>query len=256
MKNKALVYIFSALVSFAVGLGGVYLVKKYLAPQTQQTTVAKPVAQDKPQQTVAEKPKLPPVDEPEQNPVDVPVPEQPATEPEEETVAAPVLALARATVTQTPEETFNVEGLSTKLPPVGQLEYKLFDKEEHVYTSTDGRFENVAPNAAGSYTLIVTDTGTGKQSGARVLKGFVVKKAVERLTEEQVASILNTGNAGALNAYRDHFVDKPKVNCNQSEVSNLSGVFQGVSMDGYTATVSDLEYDSLGRIVSLTVTLN
>ena len=253
MKNKALVYIFSALVSFAVGLGGVYLVKKYLAPQTQQTTVAKPVVQDNPQQTVAQEPEPQPVEELVQETVEVPVPEP---VPEEETVAAPVLAIGRATVTQTPEETFNVEGLATKLPPVGELEYKLFDKEEHVYTSIDGRFENVAPNAAGSYTLIVTDTGTGKQSGARVLKGFVVKKAVERLTEEQVAAILNTGNADALNAYRDHFVDKPKVNCNQSEVSNLSGVFQGVSMDGYTATVSDLEYDSLGRIVSLTVTLN
>jgi len=289
--NKVLSYILTGLVSMLVAFGCVYLVKSMTGPKAEKVATTRPSSAARPSSasrpTSASRPSSAsrPASEPKPAPAEVetkaqepapaaqPAP-QPVATPEpapavqqpaptvqqqapaaSEDVAAPVILLSRMELIQTAEGTFTVKNLRVKEAPVGELTYELSDKENHRYTSQDGQFEGVAPNSTGQYTLVVTDSGTGKNA-SRLVKGFILQKEVTRLTEDQVAALFNTGNAGALSAHKDQFVAKPKINCNQAGINTLSGVFQGVSMDGYTASVSNLEYDSLGRIVSMTVTLN
>ena len=261
MRNKALSYIFAALLSFVVGAGCAYLWKTQFAKEPVKKTANVQPTQIDPAPN-EEEPKAqsftPQAKETK--------PQEPAQPVAQDKVAAvednisaeaekPIVLTGRLLVTQTAEGTFTVTGLRTK-NAVGNLEYELKDKEKHRYTSKDGNFENVAPNADGRYMVIVTDAGTGLKSDVRSISGFILQKEVEKLNEKDVADILNTGNASKLNPFKDRFVNKTRISCNQAGINNWSDVFQAVSMDGMTASVSDLEYDVLGRIVSLTITLN
>lgn len=188
-----------------------------------------------------------------------PLPEQniePEVTPVEEVVETPdpVLIISHISVVQDDNETFTVAGIRAK--DVGtEVEFELRDDENHRYTSPDGNFKEVAGNAKGVYYASVKDLATGKKSSSRLAKGFIVKKPVQKMEASEVAAMFNTGNADSFKKYRDHFVDKPVIKSNRNNISAMSQVFQCVSMEFMTVSVSDLEYDSLGRIVSLTVTI-
>ena len=261
MKKNVLVYALLALLAMAVGLGAVYFLRKEKVVEP-----ARPV--------VTELPKADPDPVPEQEAQELaqqadvnPGPEEPeitaAEEPsvshtQEEAPAAPVLVISSAQVEAVSEDRFRVSGLKVRGASEAGVTYELFDRESHKYYSDSGVFENIEANSSGAYMVRAIDKETKLNSQVRTLKGFALQKPVDRLSATDLAKIFNTGNAGELEEYRARFVDtkRCRITCNHAEITTLSQVFQAVSMEGYTATVSNIQYDANGRIKSLTVSLD
>lgn len=278
MSKNATTYSLTAIISIAVGIGAMYFLKPImmdsmgLFEKKDKVTsvidrIQRKIEQESPKietQINESEPEVnvQPVLEPEKMTVSEPVAVVPETikEPEltvepEVVLPTPVLITSRVLVVQDENETFTVSGLSAK--DVGSdVEFVLSDDESHRYNSSDGQFTNVSGNTKGTYIATVKDLNTGKSSVARVVKGFIVRKPVVKMEAAEVEAMFNTGNAAAFKDKSDRFVDKVVFKCNMSEVTTVTTVFQKVSMEDLRVSVSDLEYDSLGRIKSMTITLN
>lgn len=262
MKKNIFVYALLVLVAMAIGFGAVYFLKKKGAeePAPPVSTVL-PEPAPAPKEEV-EAPARPVITEPAQTVVETTVPKENTSAPEveapkEEAPAAPVVIISSAQVKAMSENSFKVSGLKAKGASESGVTYELFDREKHKYFSETGDFEDIEPNSAGSYYVRAIDKETQLISQVRTLKGFSVQKPIDRLSASDLTAVFNTGNAGELDDYRAKFVDSKRcrVTCNLSEITTLSQVFQAVSMDGLTATVTDIRYDATGKITSLSVSL-
>lgn len=280
MSKKATTYSLTAIISIAVGIGAMYFLKPVLMDsmglfekKEEVTNVIAELKKNIEQEslkTEMEKQEITPESESQeiqaqeaesitaQESVVAPEPIKEPVQIVEEPVVelpTPVLITSRVSVVQDENETFTITGLVAK--DVGiDMEFVLSDEENHRYASSSGQFTGVSGNAKGTYVATVKDLNTGKISVARAIKGFIVQKPVSRMSVAEVEAMFNTGNADEFKKKSDHFVDKVAFRCNKPEVTTISSVFTQVSMEDLKVSVSDLEYDFLGRIKSLTITLN
>lgn len=258
MKNSVL-YVLLAVLSLGIGCGAGYLVKYYLGPDTGDYTRSYSTSYYKTE----------PVAQKITTPVETPVThneyadeEEPQEEPEAET-EAPAEAKAESVA---PELSLNVKSASVKLGSDtkfsvsgikvegsgGPYSYVLYDGT-HRYTSDSGNFKGVEPNDKGSYTLKVTDSGTGK-SVQKSLSGFYMP--VEKMDVNKLVSVLNGENGLYLDMFKDYFVDfsQCRVKCNLDDVKIVRQVSTKTNL-GYKATVNSVKYDQSGRIQFIDLTL-
>lgn len=281
--KKNVVYVLLAILAMAIGVAVVYCVKQgidikeVLSRLKPRTELA--VDTDQPEESLSQVQESPIAPTPEEStaghnvvaegqPVETPA-ETPAETQAEILVtphieevqvvpAEPQLSVDKSgcRVEQIAESGFMVSGLRAKNVKGSRLSYVLSDSEGHRYESTDGFFENVAPNEKGTYAVVVRDLDNGEKSKASIISGFKIVKPIEKLSAAELSAIFNTGSGDSLNSVQDKFARNCKVRSNRSEVSTMSKVFELVNMQDLRATVTDVEYDAVGRIVSFYVSFN
>ena len=286
--NNILKYILTAVVAFAVGIGGVYLVRTLSAGKSPEPVTEKPG-----RTTVTDKPvtltELPAKEQDtdtvgetgsgtgQQQPSaeDVPavrdVPQTSSgTDRTTVTESAPAIAVDKSAVVVREESasTFSVTGLRALNASAAGARFVLSDSEKHYYKSdANGEFHGVAANSKGVYAVAAYDNATGSKSAVVTISGFKSKTeaqtvkqqtaaSVEPLTAGELASIFNTGNSDNLRPVSDRFASRNcHVSSNVAGVSTLSDVFRCVNMEGLSASVTSLKYDAAGRITAVSVNL-
>ena len=271
--KKSIVYVILALLATAAGVAAVYFVKQgkldiksLLSFNKEKTEVLSdsqaPLQEEPVINTSVDTLTLPPLPESSESEI----PGLPDPEPENvvedhpDAPVAPPMKVDKSDcrVEQVPGEVFRVTGLRAHNAEPAEIYFVLSDSEGHRYESSDGSFDDVAPNTKGTYAAVVKNRVTNEKSAAVIIGGFKIEKPVERMTAAELTDLFNKGSGDDLDAYKGRFasIKTCKVISNRSDVSTLSRVFMVVNMEELKATVNNVEYDAAGRIISVNVSLN
>ena len=139
------------------------------------------------------------------------------------------------------------------------LEFFLFRDNDviPVYSSDTGRFINVAWIEGGIYLLKVVNTETNEYAEMYV-DGFIAPpvQPIKKLTKAQLQDIINKQNPpkGFYLNFADHYKLKFKgLDPNEPKLDRFDEIFNRLVGTWDSAIVSDIQYDDLNKIVSVTI---
>lgn len=283
--KKTVTYVLVTLSAFAIGMGGVYLLKHLghsdKSAESQDTaqslsTVNNEVEKEFKKASSAELP----VNDEGQDIVDDMTDNRTSAgtaveggSDDSPTVARSIEVDGREIeIHKLSDDYFSISGLRALNVSSSGARFVLSDSEKHYYKSEDGNFPRVAANSRGYYAVAAIDNATGAKSKTITIKTQKKKDngpympdnspgsgsaEVARLTAAELSALFNQGDASVLKSVYNRFANYKtcKVQSNIPGVTTLSGVCMQVNMEGKHAVVNNLNYDKYGRVTVVNVSL-
>lgn len=183
-------------------------------------------------------------------PVETPV--KPAPAPQNPPLAALISNAKVKLVVDKNSYWYNVTGLRSNNEASERLQYVLRDKDGHTYESGTGKFTKVSANTSGKYTVVIRDLDSGLESTPKTIGGFGIQTPVTRISAAELEKFINTGDYdGCKDKLSGKLSDKPEIK--GTKRGTIQELFMAVNLEGRKVSVSSLEYDCLGRIMSIVV---
>ncbi len=138
----------------------------------------------------------------------------------------------------------------------GNYLYTLYD-DVNKYTSEDGTFRKVQANTTGSYFLTVENVDNRIVSEPIELKGFNKQIPIEnKVSARELTEMIGTGDwDGNRVKLQGRMRNQITINCSDPEFEKktIQEVFMAVLLEGWLVEVTDVSYDSLGKLYAITL---